>query len=550
MTAPATREQTLTRLKTENFDLVVIGGGITGAGIALDTAARGLSVALLEKHDFASGTSSKSTKLIHGGLRYLKQFEVALVREVGRERATVHRLAPHLVRPEKMLLPLVEDGSFGKIGTSLGLWVYDFLADVHGDDKRVMLSREETLEKEPLLRPDVLKGGGYYAEYRTDDARLTMENLKTARKHGAVIVNYVEAVDFDKNEDGKITAVHCRDLDKGEKISINCTSVISAAGPWVDELRKEDGSMTQTRLFLSKGVHIVVARERLPLRQAVYFDVPTDNRMIFAIPRLRSTYIGTTDTPYKGDSDNIPTTLDDVTYLLDAANAMFPTANLRVEDVESNWAGLRPLIYEEGKEGAEMSRKDEIFESESGLLSIAGGKLTGYRKMAERIVDRLADRLEDSGTDLPEARTEEIELTGGPFKNFAAVLTYEKEVAERLAAADLPPERADYLVANYGRQTDEIVAAAADRPGNGYEKLAAAEAAFCIENELALYPMDFLNRRSGRLYFDLPSIPRVLNAVVDVFAETYGYDADERAQQIRICEAEVAERTEFGMAEV
>ena len=179
------RTKKIERLDRDTFDLVVVGGGITGAGVALDAASRGLSVALIERNDFASGTSSKSTKLIHGGLRYLKNLEVALVREVGQERAVVHKIAPHLVRPEKMLLPLVEGGSLGKLSTSMALWVYDFLADVEGDDKRIMLTREETLATEPLLREDILKGGGFYAEYRTDDARLTIENVKTAERHGA-----------------------------------------------------------------------------------------------------------------------------------------------------------------------------------------------------------------------------------------------------------------------------------------------------------------------------------------------------------------------------
>lgn len=538
MQASPNRQAKIDKLRSHTFDLVIIGGGITGAGVALDAASRGLNALLIERNDFASGTSSKSTKLIHGGLRYLKNLEIGLVREVGQERAVVHDLAPHLVRPEKMLLPLVEGGSLGKMSTSMALWVYDFLADVEGEDKRVMLTKEETKEREPLLREDILKGGGFYAEYRTDDARLTIENVKTAEKHGAIALNYVEAIDFGYDEDKKIDAVVCRDRFTEEEISVSTKYVISSAGPWVDDLRKIDKSMNAKRLFLSKGVHIVVARERLPLKNAVYFDVP-GGRMLFAIPRLRSTYIGTTDTPYEGDPNQIPTYLEDVQYLLDGVNGIFPSVHLTVTDVESSWAGVRPLIYEEGKSAGEMSRKDEIFESDSGLLSIAGGKLTGYRKMAERVVDRLGKLLREDGATLKKTTTRDITLSGGPFDDYAEVLAYEKEITQRLEAISLAPDRAGYLVANYGKQTPEIIAAAAKRSeGTDVGRLAAAEAAWCIEHELALYPIDWVERRSGRLYFDMPSIIPVLDDVLAVFAEVYQYDDEDlNRERTRVLDA-------------
>lgn len=531
MKSSTKRTQKLNHLQNHTFDLVVIGGGITGAGVALDAASRGLDVALIERNDFASGTSSKSTKLIHGGLRYLKNLEIGLVREVGQERAVVHDLAPHLVRPEKMLLPLVEGGSLGKLSTSMALWVYDFLADVEGDDKRVMLTKEETVEHEPLVRKDILKGGGFYAEYRTDDARLTVENIKTAEQHGATALNYIEAVDFEYDANNQINAVVCKNRFSGENLTIKTEHVISSTGPWVDDLRKKDKSMTNRGVFLSKGVHIVVSRKRLPLQHACYFDVE-DGRMLFAIPRLRCTYIGTTDTPYKGDPNAIPTYQEDVEYLLQGVNAIFPTVDLKMADVESSWAGVRPLIFEEGKSAGEMSRKDEIFESDSGLLSIAGGKLTGYRKMAERVVDRLGKQLQEDGENLTKTTTKEIILTGGPFADFAEVLAYEKEIAQQLEAASLTPDRAAYLVSNYGKQSPDIIAAAVTRSeGTDVGRLAAAEAAWCIENESALYPIDWIERRSGRLYFDMPSIEPVLEEVLAVFADVYSYTDDDLNQQ-------------------
>ncbi|MCO6478607.1 MAG: glycerol-3-phosphate dehydrogenase/oxidase [Phaeodactylibacter sp.] len=513
------RKEIIQKLSDEAYGLIVVGGGITGAGIALDAASRGMKAALFEKDDFASGTSSKSTKLIHGGLRYLKQFEVGLVREVGRERAIVHNLAPHLVLAEKMLLPLIKGGTFGPLSTSIGLFVYDFLAGVKGADKRRMLDKKQTLNLEPLLegQKDVLNGSGFYAEYRTDDARLTIEIIKTAVKYGADCINYVKVSGLLYNESGKVVGVRCKDTETGEEFEVKSSYVVSAAGPWVDKLRKKDHSLKGKRLFLTKGVHIVVPRERFPARHSLYFDVP-DGRMMFAIPRQRATYIGTTDTPYEGDPDRIPINQEDVDYLLEATNHMFPGVNLSTDDVESSWAGLRPLIYEEGKSASEMSRKDEIFESESGLISIAGGKLTGYRKMAERITNLLNKKFQAAhGKRFRDSQTINIPLSGGPFQNSGEVDAYRKTVDKRLNGLGLNSYYADYLVSNYGKQTDEILDKFQSFNDSPEVALARAEAWYSIHHELALHPMDFFNRRSGRLYFNLPSIKLVLEPVMQDF---------------------------------
>ena len=244
------RPQIIYSLQDVTYDLLVIGGGITGAGIALDAASRGLKVALIEKDDFASGTSSKSTKLIHGGLRYLKQFEIQLVREVGQERAIVHKLAPHLVVAEKMLLPLVKGGTYGSFATSIGLWVYDILAGVKGEDRRRMLSMKATAKKEPLIRKDILQGGGFYAEYRTDDARLTIENIKTAVQQGAICLNYIKAEEFLYDEKGKVNGAICIDQLSEEQFEIKANYIISAAGPWVDKLRKKENTFSFQRAFI------------------------------------------------------------------------------------------------------------------------------------------------------------------------------------------------------------------------------------------------------------------------------------------------------------
>lgn len=510
------RAADIEKLSSETYDLVVIGGGITGAGIALDAASRGLKTALLEKGDFASGTSSKSTKLIHGGLRYLKQFDFWLVKEVGSERAIVHKLAPHLVLPEKMLLPLIEGGSYGKWLTSIGLKVYDILAQVSGDDKRQMLEKEEAMEKEPLLPKKGLKGAGYYAEYRTDDARLTMENLKTSLQYGTTALNYAEVTDFRYDAEGRVSGVVVADQIGGKPFEVASRYVISAAGPWVDDLRTVNQSKKGKRLHLTKGVHLVFPHEKLPVRQSVYFDVP-DGRMIFAIPRGRVTYVGTTDTNYDADKDDVRTDLADAIYLIAAVNNMFPSIELEMSDIESSWAGLRPLIHEEGKSASELSRKDEIFTSDSGLISIAGGKLTGYRKMAERVVNRIARKMqEDHDREVPACKTEGIPLNGNDFASFGAVRDYINEVSEQLASGGFEPYHGWYLVTNYGKQAGQILERFRQFDDQDPQwRLMKAELHFGLEYEMVHSPMDFFIRRTGRLYFDIDSVRTHLPAVIE-----------------------------------
>ncbi|MBT8209285.1 MAG: glycerol-3-phosphate dehydrogenase/oxidase [Eudoraea sp.] len=541
------RKEIRDKLSQHTFDVLVIGGGITGAGIALDAASRGLRVALVEKGDFASGTSSKSTKLIHGGLRYLKQFDFWLVKEVGSERAIVHKLAPHLVIPDKMLLPLIENGSYGKWLTSVGLKVYDILAQVDGDDKRKMLEKKEALKLEPLLPKKILKGAGYYAEYRTDDARLTLENIKTSLSFGATALNYAEVTEFIYHED-KVAGVEVLDHVNGEVFTIKSKYVISAAGPWVDALRSVNHSLKGKRLQLTKGVHLVFPHKKLPVKQSVYFDVP-DGRMIFAIPRGKITYVGTTDTVYLEDKDQVKTNLADAIYLISAVNNMFPDIDLEMEDIESSWAGLRPLIHEEGKSASELSRKDEIFTSETGLISIAGGKLTGYRKMAERVVNLLARKIrEEEGTELPECNTASIPLCGSDFKKFKQVKKYIAEVLQSIAGDGLTEYHAYHLVTNYGKQTETILEQYRRMKEKDPEvRMALAELDFGIAYECILTPLDFFVRRTGRLYFDIQSVKRLMQPVLERFREHFKAEKAQIESWKVALEKEIAEHSEFNV---
>ncbi|MCG1035107.1 glycerol-3-phosphate dehydrogenase/oxidase [Polaribacter sargassicola] len=520
------------KLQSTEFDLLIIGGGITGAGIALDAASRGMKVALIEKNDFASGTSSKSTKLIHGGLRYLKQFDFWLVKEVGTERAIVHKLAPHLVVPEKMILPLIDGGTYGSWLTSIGLKVYDILASVEGEDQRKMLDKKEALDKEPLLPKNILNGAGYYAEYRTDDARLTIEVLKTALNYNAKIINYTEASEF-IYKDNKVAGALVKDNLTDEYFGINAKYVVNATGPWVDDLRKTNHSKTGKRLHLTKGVHLVVAHKKLPVKQSVYFDIP-DGRMMFAIPRGKVTYFGTTDTNYQTDKNNVNVDMVDVMYLISAVNNMFPDIHLTIEDIQSSWAGLRPLIHEEGKSASELSRKDEIFVSDTELISIAGGKLTGYRKMAERIVDLVAKKYERRfNTSFDEIKTKEIVLSGGDFKNYSEVKSYTDAIQNRIAEVDFDRKDAEYLVHNYGKQTDIILQKFDDlMHENMQEKLIKAEVWYAINYEMACTPTDFFMRRTGRLFFDSKSVFIHKEYVIQLFENQFNWSKNTKQKYI------------------
>jgi glycerol-3-phosphate dehydrogenase len=499
------RHITIKKLATEQYDLLIIGGGITGAGIALDAASRGLKTALVEKDDFAFGTSSRSTKLIHGGLRYLKQLEFGLVKEVGSERAIVHKLAPHLVIPEKMLLPLSEKKGLGYGLTSIGLKIYDWLAGVKPEDRRKMLTKQQTLKYEPLLKKDDVKGGAIYAEYRTDDARLTIEIAKTAAAQGADLLNYCRATEFLYGGD-QIVGVKVQDELAGQSFNVMATVVVNAAGPWVDELRDINRSKVGKRLHLTKGVHIVIPRYKLPVKQAIYFNVD-DGRMIFAIPRGRTTYVGTTDTSYEGDKDHVFTSREDAIYLINAVNANFPGLALRLSDIESSWAGLRPLIHEEGKSASELSRKDEIFESPSKLISIAGGKLTGYRKMAERVVNLVIKKY-FTKKKLKECKTQLIKLSGNSFKDGKEVKKFTLSLEQKLKEYNLPVNTPQYLVENYGQQVVWILDQWADRNRDEDPELALlkAELLFCVQYEMVCTLQDFFVRRTGLVNFDIQKV--------------------------------------------
>ncbi|TBL71536.1 glycerol-3-phosphate dehydrogenase/oxidase [Paenibacillus thalictri] len=526
------RSALLKEMSSNQLDLLVIGGGITGAGIALDAKTRGMNVGLLEMQDFGAGTSSRSTKLIHGGLRYLKQLEIKLVAEVGKERAIVYENAPHVTTPEWMLLPIIEGGTYGKLATSVGLYVYDVLAGVKRGERRKMLSKEATLRMEPLLRTDKLKGGGYYVEYRTDDARLTIETMKEAVSRGTLSVNYTKAEEL-LYENGKVVGVRAVDQLSGESYQIYAKKIVNAAGPWADTIREMDGSKKGKRLHLTKGVHLVIDGKRFPLNQAIYFDTP-DGRMVFAIPRDGKTYIGTTDTNYQGDIAHPRMTAADRDYIVTAANFMFPTLKLTTNDVESSWSGLRPLIHEDGKSPSELSRKDEIFVAPSGLMTIAGGKLTGYRKMAERIVDLVGNQLSQEGRgSYPACTTDRVRLSGGDVGGSARFRGYIEEQAKAGAKWGINEQEAKQLARAYGSNAALLFELhSLHREEAQKWQIPAAVMAmlvYGIEYEMVATPVDFFIRRTGAVYFDIEWAKKWKAPVIQYMADRFGWNDEQTA---------------------
>lgn len=528
------RNAYIKQILESSFDLVVIGGGITGAGIAWDATLRGLKVLLLEQNDFASGTSSKSTKLIHGGLRYLKQLKFKQVYEVGRERAIVHNIARFLVRPEKMLLPIYEKGSLSRIMAALALSVYDMLAGVGKVDSFTYHAKEKTKNLEPLLPLKNLLGSFLYAEYQTDDHRLTWTLIQSALNKDAMCLNYAKVNQIKTDENRSIKAVCFEDTLSGEIFEIKTSLVVNAAGPWVVDVISLDAFPPQKELLLSKGTHIVLSHTKFPLKQALYFDDIEKKRMIFAIPKGNTTYVGTTDVEYTEDKNKIFSSNDEIDYLIKTLQALFPQLSINVSDIISTWVGVRPLIKEPGKDSTEVSRKDEIFISPSGLISIAGGKLTGFRKMAEKVVNLLVkSHFQDKIGIKRSSGTKNTLLDGNSFNSASEFNSYLVRLKEQFSHLGLEPESASIFMKRYGDKMDKMMGLLSDNlnRNDNIEWLLETEIKYGISNEMIYFPTDFIQRQTGMLWFDRPTCVLKKDFILTVFALEFKWDNNKLSQE-------------------
>ena len=517
------REDALRRLADDPFDVLVVGGGITGAGVALDAASRGLRTALVERDDFASGTSSKSSKLAHGGLRYLQQGEIRLVYQALHERQRLRHNAPHLVKMLPFLLPVLTGrGSVipKKLSRALGMsmWMYDLTGGARIGKLHERISAEETLEHMPTLPAEKLAASYLYYDATVDDARLTLSVARTAAiEFGAVAANGVALVGIDKDDQGRVSGA--RVLADGKEITIRCRAVVNAAGVWSDSVRTIDEGADPDSIRPAKGVHITVPWSKIRNDVAVVVPVPKDKRAVFVVPWGDLTYIGTTDTDYDGPLDDPKVTEEDVQYLLDAMSFTGITRS----DVVGTWAGLRPLV-KSGATGktADLSRRHKVNPSPSGVVTITGGKLTTYREMAADTVDAIVEHLGKTADGVSRrSQTKKLKLRGA-------------EGYETLAG-DADPVVA-HLADRYGGETATVLALA-DADPTLREPLVAglpyirAEAVYAVRYEMARSVDDILSRRTRARLLARDASAAAAESVAMLIAPLLGLTNEEAAQQ-------------------
>ncbi|SFM13444.1 alpha-glycerophosphate oxidase [Enterococcus mundtii] len=584
-------------MKQEELDLLIIGGGITGAGVAIQAAASGIKTGLIEMQDFAEGTSSRSTKLVHGGIRYLKTFDVEVVADTVGERAVVQQVAPHIPKPDPMLLPIYEgEGAttFNMFSVKVAMDLYDKLAKVTGTKyENYTLTPEEVLEREPFLKKDGLTGAGVYLDFRNNDSRLVIDNIKKAAEDGAYLVSKMKATGFIYDGD-QIIGVKARDLLSDEVIEIRAKIVINTSGPWVDKIRNLNFKRAiSPKMRPTKGVHLVVDAKKLPVPQPTYFDTgKQDGRMVFAIPRENKTYFGTTDTDYQGDFTDPQVTQEDVDYLLDVINHRYPEANITLADIESSWAGLRPLLignagsdYNGGDNGSisdksfrkvvdtvtdykeskvsrvevedvlnhlessrdekapsTVSRGSSLEREPDGLVTLSGGKITDYRKMAEGAMKLIRQLLqEEYGVTVKEIDSKTYSISGGDFdptKQEEMVEEYTKIGVE----AGLDEKDAAYIADFYGTNAKHIFELAKEM--SPYPGLTLAESArlrYGLENEMVLVPGDYLIRRTNHLLFERDQLDAIKQPIIDAIAAYFEWTDEEKERETQHLEQLIAE---------
>jgi glycerol-3-phosphate dehydrogenase len=524
---------TLGQLTAQPADLLVIGGGINGAGIARDAAMRGLRTILVEQNDLGSGTSSRSSRLIHGGLRYLEQGEFGMVLEANRERRTLQRIAPHLVWPLPFVFPVHRGDRISRWHLAAGMMLYDVLALFRNVRPHRMLGKRRMLEAEPMLRDRGLLGGARYYDAQCDDARLVIATARSAIHHGAMVANYVAVVALERTA-GRVVGAQIEDRLTGERGVVRASVVVNATGPWTDQVRRLEDAGAAPLVQPTKGVHVVVDRSRLDHRDAIAFTSPIDGRVMFVLPWGDLSYIGTTDTDTPEAPEELSVTAHDIVYLLRSANSRFPSARLSVDDVRATWAGLRPLVVERDQRSASSrSREHAIVHGSGGMLTVAGGKLTTYRSLAAQVVDQAMRELRhrDGRSRRAEARTDEEPLPGGEAADLS-------QFRERGLELGIPAASVDHLLRHYGTEAAGIFnLGGADRrllrqllpPHPAIE----AEVVHAVRRELAQTVEDVLVRRF-HLYYEHPEqgVPAA-RRVAQLMGDELGWDNSRIEEEAR-----------------
>lgn len=593
------RRQDIEALKNETLDVLIIGGGITGAGSALQASASGLKTGLVEMQDFSEGTSSRSTKLVHGGLRYLKNFDVEVVADTVQERAVVQGIAPHIPKADPMILPVYDEpnATFSLFSLKVAMDLYDRLASVTGTKyANYTLTKEEVLERVPQLNSEGLLGAGVYLDYRNNDARLVIENIKRAAEDGGHMVSRMKVVKLLHDEKGKASGAEVEDLLIGETFAVKAHTVMNTTGPWSDTIRQMDDKIESIpQMRPTKGVHLVVDNKKLFVPQPTYFDTgKQDGRMVFVIPREEKTYFGTTDTDYNGDLSNPTVEQDDVDYLLDIVNARYPSANITLDDIESSWAGLRPLIatnggsdyngqsskqitddsfdavlsivdqYQQGKveryEVADVLKNIESTNSETetnpstlsrgssleidadGLITVAGGKITDYRKMALGAVKAVIEILErdfDQSYDLIDSA--KYPVSGGNIDP-QKVDEETEALAQSGMEKGLSESEAAYLAHLYGSNTPEVYALLEEVDQiDGLTLADTISLHYAMREEMALTPSDFLIRRTNHMLFMRDTLDGMIEPVITEMARYHDWSDKERMHYTEELDKAIAE---------
>jgi glycerol-3-phosphate dehydrogenase len=530
MTAPQwsvhERARALEKAEREGVDLLIVGGGITGAGILRDAASRGLTALVVERGDFASGTSGRSTKLIHGGLRYIAQGQIGMTRESCRERDLLIRLNPHLVRPIPFLWPVFEDSKMPMWQVRAGLFTYWGLAGFRSSARSRMLGPEQVAHFSRDLRREGLRGAGFFHDGQVDDARLVLETLVSARRFGGEAVNHAEVFEFLRGDEGRIVGARVRDEESGEERTIRAEVVVNAAGPAVERVRGLDRPVAEPELRPAKGVHLVIPRRRVHCESAIVLEA-RDGRHLSLIPWDEVALIGTTDC-FTDEIDEPVVTIEEVHYMLSAANDAFPRLALTTNDISCAFAGVRPLVADGDEESPSnsVSREHKIYEDPSGLISVTGGKLTTYRAMGESVVKRALARL-----------PEERKAAAGPSLTASHPLREDEfEVAELEAELEarygLGPHRIAHLVRTHGLDAEELLRETDPelRRPIGESRYTYAEIPWCMRTECAVTLCDLLEHRMRLALFAIGQGLRELDEIARVAAEATGWDA-ERARE-------------------
>lgn len=522
------RYTNLNKLETEVFDLAIIGGGINGAGIARDAASRGMKVALVEVNDFASGTSSRSSKLVHGGIRYLENFEFGLVFEALSERARLFDMAPHLVHPLRFVLPVYKGDRVGMAKLGAGMAVYDLLSTYEAPELHERLDAQESLERLPLLNKDSLKGSYVYSDAYMDDDRLVIESLRSANDHGAVIANYI-GVDSFEQEDGKITALQCTDVLNDKKIRVKAKHFVGSVGPWTDQFLGDKLQKWKDKLRPTKGVHITVARDRVALNEAVVMVSNDQKRIVFGIPRHEMTIFGTTDTDFKEDPREVTTNEEDISYLLELINEYFPGAQLKEDDIIASYAGVRPLVHDGAESEGKTSREHEVWDLENALTVVAGGKYTTYRLIAEQVMEKVLDSfsIEDQVAFDKSASKELL----NPLVSFDSMQTARASINRWKRNTGFSEELLSKMIDRHGMEALRLLRMMRAGETASEELMWVLEARHAVKNTMCINLRDFYFRRTPLFLAYKDHGITFLECIKKEFKDEFGWtDEEEKAQ--------------------